>query len=102
LLAVSAPSLNTGWLNRLVVTISARSPVSARALENFSRVDSRLSSSGSRSSSWKVTAAAPSSASLYVASTGSSSGRLAGPNTSTPRQPTVHRPKENWSSGRGV
>src|SRR3954471_4024646 len=97
-----APSLKTGSENVLVVTISTTRPVSASAFWKRSSVASRVASSGSRSSSWKVTAAAPSSASLYVASTGSSSGRLAGPKTSTPCQPTVQRPKENLSSGRGV
>ena len=76
-LAVSAPSLNTGWVNRLVVTISTTQPGVGQRLARTS-VERRLAavaSSGTRSSSWKVTAAAPSSASLYVASTGSSGGR---------------------------
>src|SRR3712207_8798945 len=40
----------------------------------------------------------PSSASRCTASTGSRSGRTAPPNTSTPCQPTVQRPKLNLSS----
>src|SRR3954449_3497216 len=101
-LAVSPPSLNTGAPNRFVVAISTPRPVSASAFLNRSRVASRVASSGTRSSSWKVTAAAPSSARRCTASTGSSSGRTAPPKTSTPCQPTVHRPKLNLSSLLGV
>src|SRR4051794_15737096 len=101
-LAVSPPSLNTGWPNRLVVAISTPRPVSARALVKRSSSDCRVDSSGTRSSSWKVTAAAPSSASRCTASTGSSRGRTAPPKTSTPCQPTVQRPKLNLSSLVGV
>ena len=93
------PSLNTGSPNRLVVTISTRSPVSASAFSRRSSVASRVPSSGTTSSSWNVTAAAPSPASWCTASIGSSSGRVAGPNTSTACHPTVQRPKENLSSG---
>ena len=57
------PSLKTGWLKRLVVTISTARPVSDRAFSKRASVASRSPSSGSRSSSWKVTAAAPISAS---------------------------------------
>src|SRR3954464_15336264 len=101
-LAVRPPSLNTGCPKRLVVAISTASPVSASALVNRSRVAWRVASSGTRSSSWKGTAAAPSSASRGTDSTGSSGGRTAPPNTSTPCQPTVHRPKLNLSSLVGV
>src|SRR3954469_20063579 len=101
-LAVSPPSLNTGAPNRFVVAISTPRPVSASAFLKRSRVASRVASSGTRSSSWKVTAAAPSSASRCTDSTGSSGGRTAPPKTSTPCQPTVHRPKLNLSSLLGV
>src|SRR3954469_21684063 len=61
-LAVKPPSLKTGAPKRLVVAISTPMPVSARAFANRSRVAARVASSGTRSSSWKVIAAAPSSA----------------------------------------
>ena len=101
-LAVRPPSLKTGWLNRFVVAISTTTPVSASALVNRSSTCWRRLSSGTRSSSWKDTAAAPSSASFSTARTGSSGARTAVPKTSTPSQPTVHRPKENLSSFVGV
>jgi hypothetical protein len=94
--------LKTGWLNRLVVIISTPRPVSARALVKRSSTCPRVASSGTTSSSWNVTAAAPSSASFSTACTGSIAGRTAVPNTSTPCQPMVHRPKENLSSLVGV
>ena len=57
-LLVSPPSLKTGWLNRLVVTIGTVRPVSAKAFWNrlirLSRVLVSLPN-GIRSSSWKVT-----------------------------------------------
>ncbi len=57
-LAVSAPSLNTGWVNRLVVTIGTTSPVSSSAARNRFTCSSRSPApdpNGIRSSSWKVT-----------------------------------------------
>ena len=58
-LVVKPPSLKTGCVNRLVVTIATMMPVSARAFLNRSRTLSRVALSepkGTRSSSWKVTA----------------------------------------------
>ena len=95
-LAVNAPSLNTGWLKRLVVAIGTFMPVSSRALRKRFRMASRSvadAPKGTRSSSWKFTPYAPSSASLCTASTGSSGGRTSKPKGSRPRFPTVHRPK---------
>ena len=57
-LAVKAPSLNTGWVNRLVVAIGTFRPVSSSALRNRVMCSARAASSdpnGMRSSSWKVT-----------------------------------------------
>src|SRR4051812_39212012 len=104
-LAVKPPSLKTGWVNRLVVAMGTTRPVSSSALRNRVTIRSRSSSSlpnGIRSSSWKVTPQAPSSASRCTDSTGSSSGRVASPNGSRAVQPTVHSPKLNWSSGGGA
>ena len=42
------------------------------------------------------------SPSMATASTGARVSRTASPNGSLPRLPTVHSPKENLSSGRGV
>src|SRR4051794_5708226 len=57
---------------------------------------------GMRSSSWNVTPHAPSSASRWTVSTGSSAGRVATPNGSLAGQPTVQSPKEKRSSGDGA
>ncbi len=104
-LEVNPPSLKTGWVNRFVVAVVTTSPVSASPVRNRSRMASRAASSepnGIRSSSWKFTPYAPSSASFSRAWTGSIAGRVASPKGSRPCQPTVHRPKEKWSSGVGV
>src|SRR6266542_251795 len=98
---VNAPSLNTGWLNRLVVAIGPTRPVSSSAARNRLTRRSRSAASepnGIRSSSWNDTPYAPSSASSCTATTGSSGGRTASPNGSTPCQPTVHSPKLNRSA----
>src|SRR5699024_3682640 len=104
-LAVNAPSLITGWAKVLVVTISITRPASSVAFLKSVRILVRVASSepkGTTSSSWKVTPQAPSSASLVAYSPGSRGARLASPNWSRAVQPTVHRPKENLSSGVGV
>src|SRR5699024_9133159 len=104
-LAVNAPSLNAGWEKVFVVTISITRPASSVAFLKPVRIWVRVASSapkGTTSSSWKVTPQAPSSASLVAYSRGSRAGRLASPNWSRAVQPTVHRPKENLSSGVGV
>ena len=104
-LAVNAPSLNTGWVNRFVVAIGTTNPVAESALRNASiRLDRSESfePNGIRSSSWKLTPHAPSSASFSTACTGSIGSLVATPNGSTPSQPTVHSPKLNRCSGRGV
>jgi hypothetical protein len=57
-LAVNAPSLKTGWVNRFVVAIDTFMPVSSSASENSALIRPRSESSaagGSRSSSWKQT-----------------------------------------------
>ena len=58
-LLVNPPSLNTGWVNRFVVTIGTTRPVSSSASRKRSmRCVARAASSlpnGIRSSSWKVT-----------------------------------------------
>ena len=57
-LLVKAPSLNTGWVNRLVVAIGTFIPVAASAFLKRSTCLRRALSSlpnGIRSSSWKVT-----------------------------------------------
>ena len=98
---MNAPSLKIGWLNVLVVTISTVMPVSSSAPLKRARILSRSASSepnGTTSSSWNVTCAAPSSASLWTDSTGSSHGREAEPNWSWAFQPTVQRPNENLSA----
>ena len=103
-LAVKAPSLNTGWVKRLVVTIGTARPVSSRAARRRLRLVSRSWSSASNgitSSSWNVMPQAPSSARWWIDSTGSSGGRVASPNGSRACHPTVHRPKVNRSSGVG-
>ena len=100
-LLVKPPSLNTGWVNRLVVTIGTTMPVSSRAFLKPAMTPSRVAESApnaTRSSSWNVMPQAPSSESLCTASTGSSHGRVASPNGSRACHPTVHRPKENLSS----
>ncbi|MNI73877.1 hypothetical protein D3C73_1299160 [compost metagenome] len=54
---VNPPSLNTGWLNRFVVTMGVFSPVSANAALKFFRMRSRsdaVASKGTRSLSWNV------------------------------------------------
>jgi hypothetical protein len=56
-LLVKPPSLNTGWVNRLVVAIGTIMPVSSRAFlkrDDASRVGAS-EPNGMRSSSWKVT-----------------------------------------------
>ncbi|CPU67248.1 Uncharacterised protein [Mycobacteroides abscessus] len=95
------PSLKTGWLNRLVVTISMTRPVSSAAWRTASRRLVRSASSapkGTTSSSWNVKPHAPRSARRRTDSAGSSAGRLALPNWSCAVQPTVHRPKEKLMS----
>ncbi len=80
-------------------------PVSASASLNRLMCLSRSASdepNGIRSSSWKVTPAAPRSASWCTDSTGSTGARVASPNGSTPGQPTVHSPKVKLSSLVGV
>ena len=57
---------------------------------------------GTRSSSWKLTPYAPSSASRWTVSTGSSGGRVSCPNGSRPRLPTVQSPNVKRSRGSGV
>src|SRR5690606_26136740 len=104
-LAVNAPSLKTGWVNRLVVAIGTTRPAASSAWRKRLMWDSRLVSlepNGIRSSSWKVTPYAPSSARRLTDSTGSSGALVASPNGSRPCHPTVHRPNENLCSGRGV
>ena len=104
-LLVKAPSLNTGWVKVLVVTIGTISPVSSRASLNLAMILSRVPVSlpkGTRSSSWNVIPYAPSSANRCTASIGSSGPRVGSPNGSRAGQPTVHRPKENLSSRFGV
>ena len=57
-LAVRPPSLNTGWVNRFVVTIGTTRPVSSSAARKRLIRSSRSPSSlpnGMTSSSWKVT-----------------------------------------------
>ena len=57
-LLVKPPSLNTGWVNRLVVAVVTARPVSARPFLKRSMIASRVASSlpnGIRSSSWKLT-----------------------------------------------
>ena len=64
-LAVNAPSLNTGFENRFVVAIGTFMPVSSSARRNRFRICSRSAADepgGTRSSSWKLTPYAPSSA----------------------------------------
>ena len=97
-LLVNAPSLNTGWKNRLVVTIGTIIPVSSSAARKRLISRSRSPSAepnGTRSSSWKLTPYAPSSASRCTDSTGSSGGRVASPNGSRACHPIVHNPNEN-------
>src|SRR3954471_24585054 len=77
------------------------SPVSASASVKRPTSLSRTASSepnGNRSSSWRVTPYAPSSARRCTVSTGSSGGRVASPNGSRACQPTVQSPKVNLSS----
>ena len=102
---MNAPSLNTGWENRLVVAVVTTRPVSASALRNRSRILWRSASSlpkGTTSLSWKLMPYAPISASFSTARTGSISGRVGSPNGSRPGYCTVHRPKENLSPGEGT
>ena len=57
-LAMNAPSLKMGWVNRLVVAIGTFRPVSSKALRNRLTMASRsawLEPKGTRSSSWKLT-----------------------------------------------
>ena len=57
LLEVKPPSLNTGWVNRLVVAVVTTRPVSARDFFSPSRIFSRSASpvpNGTTSSSWKL------------------------------------------------
>src|SRR5689334_20743585 len=61
-----------------------------------------VASIGTRSLSWRLTPHAPTSASIRTASHGDSTGRTTSPKGSRPRLHTVHRPKENLCSGRGV
>ena len=101
---MSPPSLNTGWLKVLVVTISMTRPALSVAPLNRATMRSLVASSASKgktSLSWKVTPHAPISASLSAYSHGSSAGRLGPPNGSVPVQPTVQRPNENLSCSVG-
>src|SRR6516165_7535149 len=103
-LAVNAPSLNIGWENRLVVAVVTTRPVSASARLKSAIRASRspgLAAKSNTSLSWKLTPYAPSSASLRTARSAGIGGRTAGPNTSTPCQPTVQMPNENLSAGVG-
>ena len=61
-----------------------------------------VASIGTRSLSWRFTPHAPTSASSATASTGGSGSRTTSPKGSRPRLPTVQRPNENLSSGRGA
>src|SRR3954454_10823728 len=104
-LLVNPPSLKTGWVKRFVVIIGTTRPVSASAALNRSMWRCRSAASapkGTRSSSWNVTPAAPSSARRCTDSTGSSAGRLASPKGSRACHPTVQRPKVKLSAGVGV
>lgn len=104
-LAVNAPSLNTGWVNRFVVAMGTTSPAASSACRNRFTIPSRslsVAPNGIRSSSWNVTPYAPSSASRRTDSAGSIAARVASPNGSRPCQPTVQSPKVNRSSGVGV
>ena len=81
--AVNAPSLNTGFEKRLVVAIGTLMPVLSSARRNRFRICSRsagVDPGGTRSSSWKLTPYAPSSARWCTESTGSSGGRVSLPN----------------------
>ena len=104
-LAVNAPSLKMGCPNRFVVAIDTTRPLVSSASRNrpisLSRTVSSLPN-GIRSSSWKLTPYAPSSASRCTDSTGSSAARDAEPKTSWACQPTVQSPKENRSAGVGA
>ena len=96
-LAVNAPSLNTGCEKRFVVAIGTCMPGlverGAEPLEDLLALRRRSTRAGSRSSSWKLTPYAPSSASRCTVSTGSSGGRVSWPKGSRPRFPTVQSPK---------
>ncbi len=61
-----------------------------------------VASKANTSLSWKFTPYAPSSASLRTARSAGIGGRTAGPNTSTPCQPTVQMPNEKWSARDGM
>src|SRR5690606_14026400 len=100
-LLVNAPSLKTGWVNRLVVIIGTTIPVSSSAALNRAMIRSRSAASvpkGIRSSSWNVTPHAPSSERRCTDSIGSRAGRVASPNGSRAGQPTVQSPKLKRSS----
>jgi len=104
-LLVNPPSLNTGCVNRFVVIIGTVRPVSDSASLKRLMCRSRslpVAPNGMRSSSWKVTPAAPRWASWWTDSTGSRGSREASPKGSRPCQPTVQRPKVNRSAGVGV
>ena len=84
---MNAPSLKIGRENRFVVAIGTFMPVSSSALRNRFSTASRSAGDepyGTRSSSWKFTPYAPSSASRCTDSTGSSGGRTSWPNGSRP------------------
>ena len=100
--AVSAPSRKTGWLKRLTVAIDTHMPAAETALAKLATIASRSAAgvpNGTRSSSWKLTPHAPTSASLATISSGAIGGRVGSPNGSAPRCPTVHSPKLKRSSG---
>ena len=62
--AVSAPSLKTGWVNRLTVVIGTHMPAFATALPKLATIRSRSAAeepNGTRSSSWRLTPQAPTS-----------------------------------------
>jgi hypothetical protein len=103
--AVSAPSRQTGWLKRLTVAIETRMPAALSARSKLETMRSRSAAgvpNGIRSSSWKLTPQAPTSASRATTTSGAIGGRVGSPNGSWPRWPTVHSPKLKRSSGVGA
>ena len=104
-LAVNAPSLKAGSVNRFVVTIGTTSPWSPHACRKSRTMRSRLAavaSMGTRSLSCRFTPQAPTSPSSATSSPGVSRGRTGSPKGSRPGLPTVHRPNENLCSARGT
>src|SRR5262245_54265565 len=104
-LDVKAPSRNTGSKNRLTVAIGTTMSWRLQARLNPATMRSRsdaAASIGTRSLSCRLTPHAPTSARSATASSGGRASRTTSPNGSRPRLPTVQRPKENLSSGRGA